>query len=141
MTIEEIMKQAQKTAIAKGWLTKEKDDRTIGDLIALCHSELSEALEEYRSPRYRPTGANKHGPAITLIHDTVRVQRNTIHPVLPDDGAPSEGKPEGFPIELADCIIRICQMAQDYDIDLTRAIKVKMDYNKTRSHRHGGKKI
>ena len=49
------------------------------------------------------------------------------------------GKPEGFPIELADCIIRIADTAQRYGIDLTEALRVKMDFNKTRPHRHGGK--
>lgn len=48
-------------------------------------------------------------------------------------------KPVGFPIELADVIIRIADFCGLHGIDLEEAIRFKMTYNKTRSHRHGGK--
>jgi NTP pyrophosphatase (non-canonical NTP hydrolase) len=74
------------------------------------HSELSEALEEYRN---NPD--------------------NEIYTV--------NGKPEGIGIELADCVIRIMDFCGQHKIDLALCMQVKMEYNKTRSHRHGGKKI
>ena len=49
------------------------------------------------------------------------------------------GKPEGIPIELADAIIRICDTCGQYGIDLDRAIRLKMEYNKTRPYKHGKK--
>ena len=49
------------------------------------------------------------------------------------------GKPCGMAIELADAIIRIFDMCGEYKIDLYEAIKIKMAYNKTRPHKHGGK--
>ena len=49
-------------------------------------------------------------------------------------------KPEGELIELADAVIRIFDYAGAKGWDLEEAIKLKMTYNKTRSHRHGGKK-
>ena len=49
------------------------------------------------------------------------------------------GKPEGFAIDLADCLIRIGDTAQAYGIDLAEAVKVKMAYNETCPYRHGGK--
>jgi NTP pyrophosphatase (non-canonical NTP hydrolase) len=49
------------------------------------------------------------------------------------------GKPEGIPIELADVIIRICDTCGQYGIDLDRAIRLKMEYNKTRPYKHGKK--
>lgn len=93
-----------------GWT----EERTFGDLIALCHSELSEALEEYRvragTPECYQTYFNGN-------------------------------KPEGIPIEFADVIIRLLNMCTFYDIDIEEAIKVKTEFNRTRPWKHGGKAI
>jgi NTP pyrophosphatase (non-canonical NTP hydrolase) len=43
-------------------------------------------------------------------------------------------------IELADEIIRIADYCEAAGIDLNGAIRAKMDFNKTRPIRHGGKK-
>lgn len=51
-----------------------------------------------------------------------------------------DGKPEGFPIELADLIIRAVDLVVDQGIDLDEAVRIKMKYNKTRPYRHGGKR-
>ena len=48
-------------------------------------------------------------------------------------------KPEGFPIELADILIRVFDLAEAWDIDLEAALQEKMAYNETRAYRHGGK--
>ena len=106
--INELIKQAHENAIEKGWW---KEPKSFGELIALCHSELSEALEFYRIG-WEP---NEFG-----------------HPTSP---------PDGIPAELADVIIRIFDMAGYYNIDLEKAITEKMKYNKTRTYKHGGKRI
>lgn len=49
------------------------------------------------------------------------------------------GKPLGFPSELADCIIRLVDLAEYLHIDLDLSVMVKMDYNKTRPYKHGRK--
>jgi NTP pyrophosphatase (non-canonical NTP hydrolase) len=81
-----------------------------GTRIALMHEELSEALAEYRN----------HQPYDLVYTD-------------------EKGKPEGIPIELADCVIRIFDAAGYYKIDLQAAILRKMAYNSTRPYRHGSK--
>lgn len=95
-------------AYQHGWYMEE---RTFGDRIALCHSELSEALEEFRNGHHLSEVRYEHG------------------------------KPEGVPIELADVIIRIFDMAEAEGIDISEAIKIKMAYNETRPYRHGGKTL
>ena len=52
-----------------------------------------------------------------------------------------DGKPEGFASELADVMIRVMDLASAHDIDLDREIAIKMQYNDTREHKHGGKAI
>lgn len=107
MTIQELQKEAHSTAKDKGWWDT---TRNIPELLCLIHSEISEALEEYRK------GNNP----------------NTIYFGI-------RGKPEGIPIELADTIIRIADFAEIQGIDLAQAIRCKLDYNKIRKYRHGGK--
>jgi NTP pyrophosphatase (non-canonical NTP hydrolase) len=85
--------------------------KTLGEAVLLVHTELSEAVEELR----------KDVPIDSIYF-------------LSD-------KPEGFGVELADAIIRICDIAQYHSIDLEDAIRLKLEYNKTRPRRHGGKKL
>lgn len=113
--ITELVQEAHKTAIEHGWWETAPE---FGTLIALCHSELSEALEEYRDGR---------------SPEEIRKQ-HTTSTMMP-------GKTEGIPSELADTVIRIFDMCGYYGIDLEHAILQKMQYNKSRPYRHGGKVI
>jgi len=97
----------------KGWHDKH---RSFGDLIALCHSELSEALEEFR----------KHGLDPEFMMYTY---------------ASNMEKPEGIAVELADLLIRIFDMSRELNIPIFPALDWKMDYNKTREYRHGNKTL
>lgn len=52
-----------------------------------------------------------------------------------------ELKPEGRAVELIDCIIRILDWMGHEQVDVDMLMRRKMDYNKTRPYRHGGKKL
>lgn len=117
MTITELVGQSHDLAKEKGW-----HDVPRSPLEALCliHSEISEACEEYRKPLYGPTA----------------IYRSFVPPTEVDG---PRAKPEGFPIELADAVIRIADLCGELGIDLEEAIRIKHEYNKTRPYRHGKK--
>lgn len=48
MNYNEFAKEVHVNSCDHGWWD---DDRSVGEIIALCHSEVSEALEEYRAGR------------------------------------------------------------------------------------------
>ncbi len=112
MNLKDIGRQACETAHEKGWY--DNGVPTFGERIALSHSELSEALEAYRT----------HGFKAWTVTD----ERG-------------HEKPEGVLSEIADVIIRIAELAHLHATDLDAAVAEKMAYNKTRPYRHGGKKL
>ncbi len=72
----------------------------------------------------------------TEVSEAVEEVRNGKSPIYI-----CEGKPEGAGIELADVIIRALDMMAHLGVDATEALAIKTQYNSTRSHRHGGKKV
>ena len=47
----------------------------------------------------------------------------------------------GIPVDLADIVIQVAKFCEEHGIDLTAAVALKLAYNKSRSHRHGGKRL
>lgn len=43
--------------------------------------------------------------------------------------------------EMADIVIRVCDLAESMGVDLGYAIRTKMRFNESRPHKHGGKKF
>lgn len=107
LTIAEWAEMSRAIAVEHGWW---ETDRNVGEQVALMHSELSEALEEWRTGNPLP-------------HVYYR----------------ADGKPEGFGVELADCVIRIMDTCMAYTIDLEEMIRIKTEFNRNRPYRHGGK--
>ena len=88
--------------------------RTFGECCTLISTEVSEAFEDWRE------------------HDGDVATESFIE---------RDGKPVGVPSELADVVIRVMDVAEEYEIDLEAEILKKMDYNAKRAFMHGGKAI
>lgn len=129
--LNELAKEIYQTACDKGWHDTE---RSFGEYIALMHSELSEALEEYRNGK----------PNVYCARDCMWGARKENHRDLQCVECFKERpgkKPEGIAIELADTIIRILDYCGHAGIDIDEAIRIKHEFNKGRPFRHGGKVI
>ena len=132
MTINELTEAIHSNAKEHGWWD---EPRSFGEIVALCHSELSEALEEDRAGR------------------------PMVYCKCTEDGEPCDGincdyfetfdgdckngclnpKLEGVATEMADCIIRILDWAGYAGVDMEQIILQKHEYNKTRHYKHGKK--
>lgn len=122
--------------------------------LMLIVSECAEALDDYRDGRredeswYTWDKLPRDFP-YDVHHDTrnnrynVKTARGTVEELTPEQfwnllrihKVPL--KPCGIPSEMADVIIRVLDICGRYDIDIQRAILEKVEYNRTRAHKHG----
>lgn len=103
------------------------DNKNIGEMLCLIHSEVSEALESDRKEQY------------ASMTDTLWDDMNKD---LDDDyfkHAFIEYCKDTFEDELADIVIRVLDLAAFKGVDLERHIKAKMKYNSLRPYKHGKK--
>ena len=111
--LRDIQKAVWRTAEEHGW---HGENDSIPVKLVMIHSEVSEALEEYRNT-----------PPESEVSD------------LYYNGF--SDKPEGFGVELADIVIRVLDLAEMLGMDLTDLILAKMEYNESRPYRHGNKRV
>lgn len=142
-TLKELMNTVHNNAKLHGWWDK---PREFPELLALIHSEVSEALEEYRN--HRPITETYYSGKAHLKQRKDGAWAKISEELQPDkiiltskNPTIFTKKPEGIPSELADIVIRVFDICEYYGIDLEKAILEKHDYNVTRPFLHGGKKL
>ena len=91
MTIEELCRRSYDNAVSKGWHER---PRSLGEVTALFHSEVSEALECHRDP--------DHQPGETWFS--------------------AGSKPEGVVVELADLLIRIADASVELSLPVANCL-------------------
>ena len=123
-TLNEWAQDIHENAIKHGWW--DDPNRSFGDIVALCHSELSEALEEYRD----------HKP---LAYCNSPYTDNGMYGINEPYEWGINDKPEGVAVEMIDCIIRILDWCGMMGVDVDAIMEAKNDYNKMRPYKHGGK--
>jgi hypothetical protein len=110
-TLNEMKSEVVAYEVMKGW---QPNDNRFLESLALLHSEISEMLEAYR------------------INDWGHIDSDT-------------GKPEGVSSEGSDVFIRFlstwAQFLDPLGHDLEEQFELKMNYNRTRDYRHGGRTI
>mgnify|MGYP000992875175 CR=1 FL=1 len=131
MDLNEFSRKVHQNAVEHGWWD---EPRSFPEIVALCHSELSEALEEYRK------GRPIEYTVCTGCPYEATPGMNCINLDRCKD-ADYRDKPEGIAVEMADTIIRILDWCGKENIDIEAVLERKHEYNKTRSYRHGGKKL
>lgn len=138
-------------------------DASFLESLALIHSEVSEALERFRH------GEHPADPAYSYHFDTrvpppfeIRGEGNLLEYRTPGRAGIAEQldregwlpltpevalaygltvKPEGIPSELADIIIRVLDTCGAWGVDIDTAVRTKLEFNRSRPYRHGGKAL
>lgn len=128
MTINEFAAEVHKNAVEHGWW---EGERTFPEIVALIHSEVSEALEEYRDGKpllYFPCNA---GGVCCEEDGSAHCGSRPYDPENPNARCSAQSKkPEGIAAELADVIIRVLDYCAYAGIDIENVLEVKHEYNK-----------
>lgn len=118
-----VIEQSHRTARNKGWWKIEKGKAVVEDIhekAVLIVSELAEAFEDYRNPK-------RDIKTIYALVGTGEVPWEPKHV----ETSPMP-KPDGFPIEMADAYIRICDLAGALEVEELPELLIHTDGN-TRS--------
>lgn len=127
-TLNEWAAEIHQNAVDHGWWD---EPRSFGDIVSLCHSELSEALEAYRDEM----------PQVCCESYRQLCRYNCKCSGLKCPYFSQSRKPEGIATEMIDCMIRILDWCGREGVDVDAILQAKHEYNKTRAYRHGGKTL
>lgn len=109
----------------KGFWSENPLDRNFGEMIALCHSELSESLEAKRKNRHCSDEGldNACNQLFNTTGNFKEVFEVNVKDTVED--------------ELADAMIRILDYCGAMKIDIESHIRLKIAYNASRPAKHG----
>lgn len=139
-TLAELEQQVYEVNEANGWF---EEDRTVGDDIALLHSEVSEMLEAFRDGGLADQTDERYHH-LSCSRGAAQARDGGTHADVECTGDPEDcvlPKPEGFGSEAADVLIRLLDTCRRRGVDLEFEVQRKLAYNATRGHRHGGKRL
>lgn len=122
--INKLSKEIHANNKAKGFYEKEKN---IGEMLALIHSEVSEALEADRTNVYAKLKESQKNVLMGWVNDSDFKEHF------------ESSVKDTFEDELADIMIRVMDLSIFKSIDLEFHVKAKMKYNSLRSYKHGKK--
>lgn len=108
-----------------------------GNKLMLVASELAEAQDELRTG-HAPT-ETYYIPAPLPDSLVWEVGPEKARTLIDADNEGKLKKPEGFPSEIADAVIRLLDVAEELGIDLEAIIEEKLLYNASRPFKHGKK--
>lgn len=158
LTVDELQRESYETACAKGW--HDEDGKMLSGAIihiakqAVGVLEVSATVEGIRAGKAPIYSHSEHilerldalPPellrAVAWMVLVVTEVGESIEDILNEHmttDANMAGKPTGLGSELADIIIRVCDTAGALGLDMEAELRSKLDYNRTRSHKHGGK--
>ena len=134
--INDLAKKVHENAKSKGFF---EDEKNIGEMLCLIHSEVSEALECDRKDKYSSRflsvkrdhlqGEDK----VNLYELTAGIRDGEFKLFF------ERTYKDTFEDELADIMIRVMDLAAYKGIDLEAHIKAKMRYNSLRPYKHNKK--
>ena len=122
--INELAKEIHEINVKNGFY---EDEKNIGEMIALIHSEVSEALESDRNNKFTPNNC-----LLNYEYSENSSDENFTAYFIGNIK-------DTFEDELADIMIRVMDLATFKGIDLEGHIKAKMRYNSLRPYKHGKK--
>lgn len=125
--LRDMQSEVRQVNEANGWF---ESDRRFGEDIALLHSEVSEALEEYRVHGLRSYYLDEEGQPVYIADE-----------VTGETGDYRGRKPLGVGSEFADVLVRLLDSCDRAGVDLAWEFTQKIAYNRTRGHRHGGRAL
>ena len=122
MNLNELAKVIHTNNKQKGFYDEPKN---IGEMLALIHSEVSEALEADRR--------NQYSKIPERIWEEIEEAPNDkkFRKMF------QENCKDRFEDEMADVIIRVLDMCAYLEIDIQKHLKAKIEYNALRPHKHG----
>lgn len=98
------------------------DEKNIGEMLALIHSEVSEALEAHRSGEFFVNHEDLKSPPDSQFRELFLFHIK-----------------DTFEDEVADILIRVLDLCGYLGIDIDFHVHAKLKYNATREYKHGKK--